>query len=161
MIRVQNGAWLKHVHRYFVLGLLVGCAGRPVRAQELRRAAAEDPTRTVAHAAGQVIVKFHPEAAAAVEHANQQGSFPTVGVESMETLFAQFGIRTCESLFPMLPDQTQDAVGLNRLYLCTLGPGADVEAAVQAFGQDPNVEYAEPNYIATLHSEIDTPAVGE
>jgi subtilisin family serine protease len=38
---------------------------------------------------------------------------------------------------------------LSRSYRVELGPGANVEEAVRQFRRDPDVEYAEPNYLAS------------
>lgn len=44
--------------------------------------------------------------------------------------------------------ETEHTPGLFHVYLLTLSPDADVEAAVAAFRQDPHVELAEPNVLA-------------
>ena len=46
----------------------------------------------------------------------------------------------------------QEAEGLSGVYLLTLPPDTDMETALAAFRQDPGVEFAEPNFLAVIHS---------
>ena len=62
-------------------------------------------------------------------------------------LFQRYGVRDVRAVFrsvgegPVAPE-------LFNVYRLTLGPDADVEAAVAALRQDPRVEFAEPNFLA-------------
>ena len=50
-----------------------------------------------------------------------------------------------------------DLPDLSHVYVVTLGPCGDVAAAVEEFGRNPHVEYAHPNYRATVQWIPDDP----
>ena len=138
-----------------IIVFVAACATRATTTDQSPR---PRPRSAAPWAGGQLIVKFQPEAAAAVERARREERFPAVGIASLEALFAEFGINRCQRVFPDRPNQTDDPVGLARIYVLWLGSEAPVEGAVQAFSQDPAIEYAEPNYTATLHSDSAEPS---
>lgn len=72
----------------------------------------------------------------------------TTGLPSIDALNSEFRAR---GIFPLFANPPQrDSEGLGRIYLIRLAPGSDVLAAVQKYASDPNVEFAEPNYLAHI-----------
>lgn len=104
------------------------------------------------YAAGRVVVKLRPEAAARVrEEWERWGQLTSdrLPLESLRTASERNGVARWE---PLIPDaRGDDAGGLGRAYALTLAGGADVLQAVQDFsGLTDLVEYAEPDYIAHI-----------
>ncbi len=105
----------------------------------MRLGEAPEPPRWVA---GEVLVGFRGQAAT--------GS-------SLGKLLRRFGVREVHAVFPAgdrpVPEVGRAVeTGLSRVYRLTLAPDADVEAAAAALRQDPRVEFAEPNFLASIHS---------
>ena len=64
----------------------------------------------------------------------------TISTQQVQTTFANAGLNQSK-FFPEIG-----------VYYCTISNSQSVSAAVQACRQDPNVDYAEPNYIYTIPS---------
>jgi len=74
-------------------------------------------------------------------------------------LMAQ-GVTTAQTLFHARPG-TSSAIGLERIYRLELTADADMNKAVAALGTDPDIEWAEPDYIAHAISIPDDPLYTE
>ncbi len=122
--------------------------------------------RGPSHAPSELIVKFRSQAGKALEQSLQQKSFPALGIDSLDELFKSYRVTAAKSVlsggpsaeevkkkFPVRARRApKDAKtpDMKYIYVLTTGPGVDTMAAVHAFASDPNVEYAQPNYIATV-----------
>jgi subtilisin family serine protease len=71
-----------------------------------------------------------------------------LGISSLDAISAQVGATSARRAIetPRNSSKASD-LGLDDWMLIELAPGSDVEAAVAAYGADPNVEVAEPDYI--------------
>ena len=110
---------------------------------------------------GEILVKFKSQ----VTLVEKPGIQTSTNLGSLNTLMESQGIQSAE---PVFKDATKPGVGargtingelqaapdLSTIYILHLPAQNDVLATVEAFQADPNVEYAEPNYIAHL---TDTP----
>ena len=107
-------------------------------------------TAAPAFATGRILVKFRSPAHPA---ARPKDGFTTDQADLDRALSDQ-GVQQAVPLFPVLPSgsaqgvQMLDDLGLSRIYRLELSPGRDVLRAIAALSADPNVEYAEPDYIA-------------
>ncbi len=111
---------------------------------------------------GQLLVKFKDNSQVTVHRARGM-RIPDNSTQSVEKLVAQFGISSIEQLMPAsgrpvangarrlrsVTGKLIDDSDLTRLYLVKCDPQqvTDVMAAVEAFSQLDEVEFAEPNYI--------------
>ncbi len=120
------------------------------------------------HVAGEVIVKVTDEAAAAIEHARQQGTLPTTEIASLDQLLTAYQVQTIDPLFgPMassedpntafperakrIPKDAQPT-DLSSVYKLQVPPGTDITTMVEALSRDPHIVYAQPNYLATTNA---------
>ena len=100
-------------------------------------------------AAGKLLVTFAPEAGQRVEAALAQGSTPTsTGLAWLDALNEQYLVRRMEPVFGGSPTSRPES--LRYIYKLTLRPEADVRHAAVAYGAQPDVAYAQPNYLATI-----------
>ena len=123
--------------------------------------------RSAYYVEGELLVKFTPEAAQAIERARQEGRVSPAGLASLEQLFAEHHVSGIEPVFagPHDPEQIKTKFPARAT---RISPGAqlpslmgvyklmiegDAAAAAVAFQHDPAVEYAQPNYLATSQSE--------
>jgi subtilisin family serine protease len=112
-----------------------------VRAQE------PQPFQTAApaFAPDRVLVKFRSTVRPAV---GPKGVF-TTGQANLDRVLRDQGVQEAAALLPPMSFlSSEDDLGLSRIYRLQLPPGRDVLQAVAALSADPNVEYAEPDYIA-------------
>ncbi|BCX04601.1 MAG: hypothetical protein KatS3mg053_2539 [Candidatus Roseilinea sp.] len=91
---------------------------------------------------GEILVKF------------KSGVSPTLmatgvdlGAASLNILAAQYGITAAEPLFAGVSASSAD---LEQVYKLVLAPTVDVMAAAEKLSLDPNVVYAEPNYVLNV-----------
>lgn len=121
--------------------LLVFCGG-------LEAAHAEQPP----YASGRLIVKLTPQAHAKVHKVLKRTgsvSWKKLPVPALKQLSQRYRISRWRPLFP--PSQTEDAVGLSRIYVLTCDPATDIPRAAAAFAAvKESVEYAEPDYLAHI-----------
>jgi subtilisin family serine protease len=102
---------------------------------------------------GYVIVKLKPEAA---QTARLAKSAMASGLSSLDRLNVRYDIRDFQPTIPAYAGLVAAAVpkrdlhGLSRYFTVELAPGTDVLKAVSDYAADPNVEIAEPDYIAPL-----------
>lgn len=133
----------RFLHIAIILALLLSGAG-PMRVE------ANLPlTFNSSFVLGEVLVKFKPGTLPSVS-----ASGVDMGTASLNTLARQYGVTAAEPLFP---DSAASDVGLERIYKLSLSPTADVIALVEALTGDPNVEYAEPNYVYHILAKEEKP----
>ena len=70
----------------------------------------------------------------------------SVGIASVDALLND--VKTVERAIPQA--RGDSPFGLNRVYVLTLKPGLDLANAVEKFGSDPSLEYAEPRYVRSV-----------
>jgi subtilisin family serine protease/fibronectin type 3 domain-containing protein len=110
---------------------------------------------------GEVLVKFKSQ----VAMVGKPGMLPSTSIGPLDALMQSQGVQTAEPVFKdaKKPDvgarvtisgKQQAAPDLTTIYKLRLPANGDVLATVKAFQADPNVEYAEPNYVARM---TDTP----
>ncbi len=133
--------------------LLVGCASLRAETQAPEEVRREPSAARPHYAAGELLVKVTPEAAQAIEQARASQAFPRTGLGSLDQLFTDYGITAIERVFPHTSSPE-----LSRTYKLSLSPDQSVQAAAAAFSRDPHVEYAQPNYVATVYR---TPEVAQ
>jgi subtilisin family serine protease len=96
---------------------------------------------------GEILVKFKPG---------------RVSAASVNTLKSQFGVVTSEKIFPQYKVSAQAAAkqlpDLSLLYRMTYSSTLDAREVAQAFSQDPNVEFAEPNYYVHMTAVPNDPS---
>jgi subtilisin family serine protease len=102
-------------------------------------------------ATDRILVKFRAPVRPRV---GLKGEFSTDRADLDRALTDQ-GVEQAAPLFPVAPSGDMqgiqaipDDLGLSRIYRLTLSSGRDVLQAVAALSTDPDVEYAEPDYIA-------------
>jgi len=90
------------------------------------------------------------------------------GSRKLDRLLAEQGIERVTPLFPALippdnphPAKPADLSGLSCIYRLQLKPGSNVLQVATALTADPDVEYAEPDYIARQADAPDDPRYGE
>ncbi|MCJ7699779.1 hypothetical protein MUO56_06015 [Candidatus Bathyarchaeota archaeon] len=77
------------------------------------------------------------------------GGYVQTGLSSIDALNAKYCIDSIEPLMRD-PDEHEIKYGFDRVYLFKSTRDFDVQEAVEEYSTDPNVEYAEPNYIVTI-----------
>lgn len=106
----------------------------------------------VEYAAGRVVVKFR----STFNVATERGQLNT-GLPQVDSLLAVQGVSSMRSLFyPQGMQQGIQNAELAHIYLLELETRQDVLDAVKAFQNSPEVEWAEPDYIARCASENST-----
>ncbi|MFQ5420969.1 MAG: S8 family serine peptidase, partial [Anaerolineae bacterium] len=111
-----------------------------------------------------VLVKFHPGA----KPTRGPAGILQTGLRKLDRLLAEQGIERATPLFPApippdkpYPAKPADSPDLSRIYRLQLKPGSDVPQVATALTADPDVEYAEPDYIARQADAPDDPRYGE
>lgn len=115
--------------------------------------AAVAPSRAgdaAAHRPDRLIVMLREPAAATAARAPRPARGPLrTGTVSLDRLHAAFRVRSATAL--ALPESRvrpqARALGLDRLFLLEMEPGADVDAATRAYALDPQVVFAEPDWL--------------
>lgn len=74
------------------------------------------------------------------------GAIKQVGGESIELLFPPVPERFPDRTSPAYARSLASEIGIDRWCVLHLAPGSDVEAAVQALSEAPDIEVAEPDY---------------
>lgn len=95
---------------------------------------------------GEVIVKFK-KGLDKLEK-DSKGNVKT-GVGSVDALNSKHQVKAMEKILKKQEkiSKKKSKHGLDRIYLLKLSKNADIEKVVKEFNKDPNIEYAEPNYI--------------
>lgn len=113
---------------------------------------------------GYVIIKLKPEAA---QTARVAKSAMSSGLRSLDQLNIRYDIRDFRPAVPSYAGLAAAAVpprdvhGLSRYFVVELAPGTDVLKAIADYAADPNVEIAEPDYIAPLELIPNDPDYGQ
>ncbi len=115
---------------------------------------AESQAEMPAYAPGEVLIKLVPQAAKIEDQAD--GRLPVTGYEGLDRLNRRFQARVMKrALRPRHDSEASPrlkrlAEGLSDIYLLRLAGDEDVLQAVEAYGSDPQVIWAQPNYINQL-----------
>ena len=86
---------------------------------------------------------------------------PSFGVSSLDLLNLEFELSTAEKIFTQaetrsvakmiqMPQGYIEAPNLHNIYRLSFDEALSVEMMVQAYSEDPNVEYAEPDYLMRM-----------
>ena len=135
------------------LGLvLAGCVSAMALAQ------GRDESQARGYVAGELLVKFREEAMPLIEAMpmTQEEEAPRSGLASVDALMERFGVQRIAPMMPKGPMSAGSVMG--RWYKLTLAPATDIDAAVKAFADDPSIEAAQPNHVASVLSR--SPEVG-
>jgi len=99
----------------------------------------------VSYAQDHIIVKLKQDPA-------KDFSAESTGYDTLDILMNQFEVQSVDLLYEStLGNQAlKKEIGLTRTYVVSLGDSFSVAEAVSAFSRDPQVEYAEPDYIGYL-----------
>jgi thermitase len=104
-------------------------------------------------ASGVVMVKFAEGVKAQLE---KMEGLVTTGIPSIDALNKKYGVKEFAKIFSPEPNSESDKtgyreLGLGRIYKLEMNPETDVQAMVAEYKADPNVEYAEPDYVGYAH----------
>lgn len=89
------------------------------------------------------------------------------GNAQLDVILRQAGVQDAESIIKPVAEATDKSVeimaqsspGVSQVYALEMAPGTDPQAAIASITQAPQVEYAEPNYIAGMTANpVDVPA---
>ncbi len=113
-------------------------------------------------APGVLMVKFADGTKAQVE---KREGYVRTGVPSIDALNRKYGVGEFIKVFSPEPKSEKGRsayreLGLGRIYRFATAPEADVQAMVAEYEADPNVEYAEPDYVGHGHYTPDDPSFG-
>ena len=117
-------------------------------------------------AAHVLLVKFSADAASALSGGLTNGPAIVTGIESLDALFARYGVSMIEPVFEHVQDPEAikekyparakratpgtEIPDLSGVYKLTLDPASNLNEAIAAFSADSHVEYAQPDYLATV-----------
>lgn len=95
---------------------------------------------------GELIVKFKP--GVSVKPSVSAVGIATTGYGSIDILNEQYGVTSLEKVFKTAKKPVvRELFDFSNIYMLKLPEDADILSAVEAYQRDPNVEYAEPNYL--------------
>ncbi|MBU4343321.1 MAG: hypothetical protein KKG01_02540 [Candidatus Omnitrophica bacterium] len=114
----------------FILQSNCGC-------QEQAEDEVDATTYPTTHVSGEIVVKFKPEAFDEEEK---------LIAESILELNEKYEVVSIERVF-----KTKPVRDLSNIYILEFAEDIDIMGLVQAYEEDPNVVYAEPNYI--MHTQ--------
>ncbi|MFH1656973.1 MAG: S8 family serine peptidase [bacterium] len=97
------------------------------------------------YVAGEVILKLKSDLSIADNQAK-------TGIRSLDNLNSKYKVKSMEKI---IKQSKKENNGLEKIYLLKLQKGVNIEEAIKEFNKDPNIEYAEPNYIVTTESTPD------
>lgn len=100
---------------------------------------------------GELIVKFKPTAK--IVKTITKNGIANVGLESIDALNEKHKVKSWEKVFKTAKKPkaaTKKVSDLSNIYLLTLPKDADVLSVAEKYNKNPNVEYAEPNYIVQI-----------
>lgn len=111
-----------------------------------------------------VLVKFRSGVRFGIEPAG----LPHSDRSALDQVLAEQGVKQMAPLFPLMsspgklgPEKAADVFGLSHIYRLRLEPGRDVRKVVAALAANPDVVYAEPDYIARQADAPDDPRYSE
>ncbi len=97
----------------------------------------------------ELIVKFKPRVS--VKPSVSTKGIATIGYRSIDTLNEQYGVTSLEKVFKTAKKPVAKEIpDLTNIYILKLPMDADIHSIAGAYKRNPNVEYAEPNYIAHI-----------
>jgi subtilisin family serine protease len=135
-------SFLPLLHFFLVLTLMVPAAfvGEPVQAADALPVvqAGDAPS----HASDRILIKF---ASGVAPRATVQGALAT-GHASLDGLLSAYQVQAAHRLFKSAPES--DPVGLAQIHVLRLKPETDLDTLLALLETDPNVEWAEPDYLA-------------
>ena len=104
-------------------------------------------------APGVIMVKFAESVKAELE---KKEGYVTTGIPSIDALNKKYGVKDFVKIFSPEPKSEKGMtayreLGLGRVYKLETSPEADVQTMVAEYEADPNVEYAEPDYVGYGH----------
>ncbi len=116
---------------------LQGIGGCQEQAQEEVDATTHPTTHSTTYVTGEIIVKFKPEVF------DEEGELTA---ESILELNEKYEVVSMERVF-----KTKSVRDLSNIYMLEFSGDIDMMELVQVYEEDPNVVYAEPNYI--MHTQ--------
>ncbi|MCP5005601.1 MAG: S8 family serine peptidase [Planctomycetes bacterium] len=112
--------------------------------------AADDDSKGLEYAPGEIIIKFRSEAAGMMSLSETVNCFAPTSISSIDTLNKKFKVRKLKKLFQgkkkgktLSPMNLQDLSGV---YKVELPEDVSIFHAIYEYGKDQNIEYAELNY---------------
>ena len=122
-------------------GMGVGCATTFAKDTNRQPAASQH----AAYVTGTLILKLKPEAGKTLDVALQSTQAPMrSGLAWLDALNQRYGVTKIEPLFSHQPAPT-----LQHIYKLTMRNGTDVTRAAAGYERQPDVLYAQPDYLAT------------
>lgn len=112
---------------------------------------------TTAFIPGEILVKFTEEAADKLPLKKEESARAvSVGADALDAIFAELGIKGLEPILSPIAKATGETIeslragtgDAGQFFIATFDPAQDPLAVVEAIAQKPEVEYAEPNYVA-------------
>jgi len=100
-----------------------------------------------------VILEVKPGISLTTDSKGDLGGLSVTNQSLLESTLASLGMSSAKPLFPsgqisQLSAQSENTVDLTTTYRVQLEPGTDVKSAVEVLGANPEVVFAEPDYIA-------------
>jgi len=113
----------------------------------------EGTEKALEFAPGVIMIKFDQNVKVEIE---KEEGYVATGVPSLDALNRKHGVREFSKVFWPEPKSEKGKnayrdLGLGRIYRFVTIPKADVQAMVAEYEADPNVEYAEPDYVGYGH----------
>ncbi len=153
---------LRHLRGIALAGIVAVCDP----AAALEPAAVRENAVRPAYVAGELLVKFKPAAGKVVERSVLDGRYPNMtGLEWLDELNRRYGVARISKVFARAPDPEEvarqfperarrappgvNAPTLTYIYKLTMSHHVDVLQAARDYAAHPDVEYAEPNSLAT------------
>ena len=98
---------------------------------------------------GELIVKFKPSIS--VKPSVSTTGIATIGYRSIDTLNEEHDVTSLEKVFkPAKKPVAKETPDFTNIYILKLPIDANIPSIAEAYKKNPNVEYAEPNYIAHI-----------
>lgn len=160
----------KIAERRFALILCCAMAGGCARVHAQDGRGSKPSPSTPRYVAGELVVKVKPKVGERLDAALQAHQPPThTGLVWLDALNGRYGVTAIAPLFANQPSLEEiqrkypvrarrappgaTSPSLRYIYKVTMRRDADVEHAALEYGQQPDVEYAQPNYLATVQHE--------
>ena len=157
-VTIQEAMMKLSVHklmRLIVIMMVLLSAGTPMAITAKRESVATDvPTVEPESSVQHILIKVRPEVDTPTGRLAYAAPTPLA-----RALTAQ-GVTTAQTLF-RAASKTPSAIGLERIYRLELAADADVNKAVAALSANPNIEWAELDYIAHAVVIPDDPLYAE
>ena len=123
--------------------------------QQASASLSQDPAPAPEFVPNEILVKFKPQTTVTRAASGRT----TTNLNSVTALMDRYGVTSAERVFKdarppasgariQIDGQSQSSSDLTHIYRLRLADQSDVLVVIAAFKADPNVEYAEPNYMA-------------